>query len=320
MAKCGLTIRVLNARQQPFTTERPLVSLRRDNKTLVSRELSREDAGAIRFNVELDEQNNPLGVIVSARQHHQTGFFPVELTPDGELTLELILIHKSAEFQFPDLTPAKLESRMRGHWTQVLRAGSSLEQLRLNRSEAPLLACLLNVLAAMEGVEKRTNKELVKKLKFVELRARTPDEERDHVWKGLQQDRVFATADESLVDDIKNGGFGDAHESVGLHKPSDTSLKEEAYGEANLQFSFVTKREVLRELGVPEGEVLADIDLDLFRDKGAHVLLEVIPNTFAKKLFGIQRRTNPRDIYTSRAIAARFKKEMFAPPFDLWPG
>ena len=77
---------------------------------------------------------------------------------------------------------------------------------------------------------------------------------------------------------------------------------------------------VLRSLGVPEGQVLADIDLDLFRDKGSHVFLEVIPNTFAKRLLGIQRRTNPRDIYTSRAIAARFQKEAFTPPYDLWPG
>jgi hypothetical protein len=104
---------------------------------------------------------------------------------------------------------------------------------------------------------------------------------------------------------------------AGLHPPADIGFKEHGrFGEANLNFSIVSKPPDRAD------SVLADIDLDCFDDKLAHIALEVIPNTISK-FFGQKRRTNPAQIYALRWMAIKNCRDPlpldvngFRPDFD----
>lgn len=74
------------------------------------------------------------------------------------------------------------------------------------------------------------------------------------------------------------------------------SYKEKQFGEANLQITFHegdTKTVSGKKL------VKVEVDIDYFSDKGAHTLLEVIPNTLGK------RKTDPMQVYVLRWIAGQ---------------
>ena len=117
--------------------------------------------------------------------------------------------------------------------------------------------------------------------------------------RGLQEDRIFIVAAKGLMVRLTEGPFPFDTAPVTFHKPADVGFKETGrFEEANLNFRVVTKN-----VEVPE-TVFADIDLDYFDDKLAHIALEVIPNEVSQ-LVGVRKLTNPIQIYAYRWMAMK---------------
>ena len=94
------------------------------------------------------------------------------------------------------------------------------------------------------------------------------------------QDRFFAWCDVRLIDQVKiaaDAGIFAVELNPGLLHPGATSSwKQIQFGEANVQLTFHEN-----DTCVIDGVncVMLEPDIDYYSDLGAHVILEVIPNT-----------------------------------------
>jgi len=126
----------------------------------------------------------------------------------------------------------------------------------------------------------------------------------------MQQDRLFGLADLDLLNQIKIAtaqGMFAPEVGPGLFHPGATSsFKQLQFGEANVQVTFHENADT------PGGMVGVEVDMDYFRDQGAHAIIEVVPNLFTRGL------TDPKRIYLLRWIAGRQAGVPdFAPPFTI---
>src|SRR5262249_8454709 len=97
----------------------------------------------------------------------------------------------------------------------------------------------------------------------------------------LQQDRFFAWAEESLIEQVRiaahQGKFDQEHGAEVFHPGATLSYKENRFGEANVQLTFHEneKREIE---GTPCVKV--EPDIDYYKDPLAHALLEVVTEPY----------------------------------------
>ncbi len=248
-------------------------------------------------------------VIVSAKKHHDAGFFPVKVSPGATQQLDLMLMPKknrynfaNAEFnQLKKADPALTGIITRGLPSEAEARSLYDELLDGTDQQQDALATLHNIATAMKAIHLPVGQPLEY---FKQL-----------IWEKQppQRDRFFAFADEKLVEQVKQsrqqGTFANA--PAFSHPGATSAFKQVQFGEANVQLAFHENPEdTLAIDGVKCVKVEADIDY--FKDQAAHFLLEVIPNALTKG------KTNPKIAYLLRWIAGRRAGvPEFDPPYTI---
>lgn len=241
-------------------------------------------------------------VLASVDGFVQAGFFPVKVAANTLRPVFLMLLPKSGKPKFTN-----------ANWSRL-------------KKDSPAIVDLFMAAASSENVAKRRYGHLLKhqpntaaglwnlvaSLGQIHLSAGTAlSYMRQFVWdKSMQQDRLFGLADGDLVNQIEIAaaqGMFEPEVGPGLFHPGATSsFKQVQFGEANIQITFHENTEA------PDGQVGVEIDMDYFRDSGAHAILEVVPNLFTRGL------TDPKRIYVLRWIAGRQAGVPdFSPPYTI---
>jgi hypothetical protein len=290
-----------------------LVSVRAvDNSTP-----TRKSVRANRIELEVPFRNtgaDRYAIALACDGRKDAGYFPVAVDPDKPCEIKVMLLPKRSESLFPAWEALK------SGWPEFHQfiAGDNEEQARQNyenlqKTDPMCLLCLFNLAKAIDLVSRHLQDEsLLALFRSVEL-IRSPA-----VGRGLRQDRMWAYASprlEALLEEYTGGPnptFG--HENPALHANADVSFKELRFGQANLQFS------IARSIRHPVHQdcVRVDVDVDYYQDRGAHFLLEVLPNTVSrwvqKPMF-----TDPVNIYAMRWTEGSNcpAVEQFDPPYRL---
>jgi hypothetical protein len=223
-----------------------------------------------------------LRVIVHVKNYRDSGFAPVPLKADSETALDLMLLRRGGDFNFANARWTKLKPE----WRSFLARRAEYEDTLESRPRA--LATMLNVLAASESLG------VLQHFRSVE-------------WNTIRNDRFYGWVDPALIDFITASPKRFQPSPVGSHVGATRTFKQTDFNEANIQYS-------LHENAPPpeglEGTVRVECDMDYYKDKGAHFLLEVVPN----RLTG--SRTNPALVYMLRWMAGRRAGDNeFAPPY-----
>ncbi len=259
------------------------VHFRQGMKNLPSASVS---GGSVEVDLNVDTTQT-LAVVASRSKYHDCGLLlnPAELPEQ----LHMMLVHKKEWFDFDG--NYELWERLRERRTAYkgfldsIPDGKTCSQ-RLMKNNPESLACFLNILESIRWLP--NGPEVIAAMKGMDLVPRSD-------WKGVQQDRIFIRSNSDLIATLKSPAFVKAE--YRMHKGANMGFKETGrFSEANLNFSLKT------EGNGPADLVLADVDLDYYEDKGAHIALEVIPNTVSKWT-GKPKFTNPARIYAMRWMA-----------------
>ena len=236
-------------------------------------------------------------VLASADGYIQTGFHPVNVSPKIIRTVFLMLLPRRTRWDFSQAQwdvlkkthPEYIKLFMQGAVGET-QAQSRYEQFMEQKSAS--IACLLNILTVMKDID---------------LPQLTPLDYLRELWwdDTMMQDKFFAWADRSLVDQVRTAAEQSAFApEIGpglLHPGATRSWKQIQFGEANLQLTFHENDKA------PGGQdwVKVEPDIDYFKDLAAHTLLEVIPGFFSL--------TDPKMVYVLRWIAGQ---QAHVPPFN----
>lgn len=229
-------------------------------------------------------------IVVWADGYEQAGFQPVAITPGAPVALDLMLLPKNSDFHFAH-----------AQWSDVVARKPSLARIfaasqagdagaaygTLMEARPGVLACLLNITTAMERIF---------------LAQGTPlDYFKQFDVPALAPDRIFGYADATLVDQVRaaarQGEFAvQPAIDLTLHGDATSSFKQIQFGEANLQLTFHKKnRKTIDGIDC----VYVEPDIDYYKDPGAHLFLEVIPNALTGNV------SSPRVVYVLRWIAGQ---------------
>ncbi len=244
------------------------------------------------FNCEVpcyENNNDNYTVLVTADDHRDVGFFPVKVSSELPVAVDLMLVPKRAKYQFPTWEDLK---KNYGKFAGFLNCGGDdpatkklYEGLRHDRPAA--LASLLNLTAAMSAIHlpNLTPLDYFKRIEWDD---------------SLAQDRFFGFADARIVDQVRTAlaqhQFAPEPSPGLFHGDATSSYKQVQFGEGNVQLTF-HENTVQSIDGVKC--IRVEPDIDDYQDLGAHALLEVIPNTLS------HGRTDPQGVYVLRWIAGR---------------
>ena len=249
-------------------------------------------------------------VIVTASQHRDAGFFPVKVALGQTPRLDLMLMPKKSRYNFAQAAWDKLK-KSDPDLVAILARGVASEQAARSLYDKLLdglarqqdaLASLHNITTALKAVNLPVGKPL--------------DYFKQLIWEGPQapqRDRFFAYADPELVNQIKQARLQKQWEPspTFTHPGATSSFKQLQFGEANIQLSFHDKPQDRRVIGGVDC-VKVEADLDYFKDKAAHLLLEVLANTLTGG------KTDPKTAYVLRWIAGRHAGvQAFEPPYTI---
>ena len=216
----------------------------------------------------------------------------MKVSPSVVQRVDLMLLKKDAAPHFGGATWEAVQARrpvlgrlLASDATSETAARDRYRDLIENRPEP--LACLLNIATAMEQIN---------------LRAGSPlDYLRQLIWDDtMKQDRFFAYAEPALLEQVREaarlGLFEPEPGSAIFHPGATASYKQVQFGEANVQITF---HEDDRRTVDGIDCLKVELDVDYYKDLGAHALLEVVHNTVSGSL------TDPRQVYLLRWIAGR---------------
>jgi hypothetical protein len=256
-----------------------------------------------------DNLGDDYSVIVSAKKHHDAGFFPVKVSRDAPRRLALMLLPKKSRYNFANAQWDRLKKTdpdligiiSRGLPGEDSARGLYDELLDGTERRQDALAAFHNIITALKAIDLPVRKPL--------------DYFKQLIWEKQppQRDRFFAFADARLVEQIRRAVDDKkwANTPAFLHPGATSAFKQLQFGEANVQLAFHERPEDAREIdGVKCVKVEADIDY--FKDLAAHFLLEVIPNAITNN------KTNPKIVYLLRWIAGqRDGMPEFDPPYTI---
>ena len=315
MSTADVRINVFNGRRVPIpdTTTLLVTARNGDNKNVVQQFVK---GGAIQISGLAVKDNfvDHHTFLLSAKDHSDAGFSPVTIKAAQTQVLDLMMLRRDARFTFQPFADLAgrddLLTLLRGDRpgeAQALYEG-------LMRTNEPALACLLNIATALEQM----------KLAPVEEGDVNPLKS----FRALQSahaDRMFAWARLGLLKAIRATADRKGDRTVaqmvkapeGLHPGATVSFKQTDFGEGNIQLSF--HENTTRPVNGVEC-MLVDVDIDYFKDTGAHLLMEVFPNKLKSLVHGkhsAQSVTDPRIVYGLRWVAGRRRGVEFAPPYFL---
>ncbi len=231
-------------------------------------------------------------VIAFADDHVQAGFYPVKVTPSVVQQVDLMLLKKDAAPHFGGATWETVQAK-RPVLGKLLAAGTGSETAARDRyrdlieNKPEPLACLLNIATALAQINLRTGSPL--------------DYLRQLIWdETMKRDRFFAYGEPALLEQVREAaqlGLFEPEPGSGIFHPGATaSFKQVQFGEANVQITF---HEEDRRTIDGRDCMKVELDVDYFKDLGAHALLEVIHNTVSGSL------TDPKQVYLLRWMAGR---------------
>jgi hypothetical protein len=231
-------------------------------------------------------------VVAWAQGYEQAGFTPVKVAPNAPQRVDLMLLKKDAACQFGGATWETVQAK-RPALACLLACGTNSPTAARDRyremvEQRPTeLACLLNIATAMDQIHLRSGSPMQY------LRQVICDDT-------LKQDRFFAYADPALLEEVqeaaRQGVFAPEPGSFLFHPGATASYKQTQFGEANVQITF---HEEDRQI-IEGAECLkVELDIDYYKDLGAHALLEVTYNSTTGSL------TDPRQVYVLRWMAGR---------------
>lgn len=247
-------------------------------------------------------------VVASADGYGQAGFFPVAVNPRNAATIDIMLLKKSATFNFRNATWSLLIGNY-PQYAALLAAGAADDAAaedrydQLMENHPNVLACYFNLVTAMSQIHLPVGTPLAYM--------------KELIWDdpnfAMAQDRFFAWCDPALVDQVAQaaaqGEFSPEVGTAAFHSGATRSWKQIQFGEANVQLTFHENNTKTID-GVEC--VIVEPDIDYFKDLAAHALLEVIANAVTHSL------TDPRQVYVLRWIAGRHAGvPNFEPPYIL---
>jgi hypothetical protein len=227
-------------------------------------------------------------IVAFADGYEQAGFQPVAIGPNAPCQLDLMLLPKNGDFHFAGARWTDIQALkplLAKVFAASLTGDAGDAYAGLMEDHPDRLACLLNITTAMQQISLPQNSPL-DYFKTFDLAALAPD-------------RIFGYADAKLVDQVRlaaQQGEFDTQPAIDLtqHGDATSSFKQNQFGEANVQLTFhETNRKTIDGVDC----VYVEPDIDYFKDLGAHLLLEVIPNGLTGNV------SNPRVVYVLRWIA-----------------
>lgn len=257
-------------------------------------QLFRSNVAGPAINLKLPVHNNFTdnhSIVAWAKNYEQAGFQPVKVGPNAPQSLDLMLLANEGDFHFAQ-----------AGWKDVLENKPLLAQIfaasleggdpasfygQLMEGHPDHLACLLNISTAMQQIFLAHGTPL-DYFKQLDLAALAPD-------------RIFGYADAALVDEVRQAALQGEFATepaidLTLHGDATSSFKQIQFGEANVQLTFHEKNRKTID-GVDC--VYVEPDIDYYKDPGAHLLLEVIPNALTGNV------SSPRAVYVLRWIAGQ---------------
>ena len=298
-----LTVRIFDGTRNPFAAPAQFLITVTDG---YQKQQIREyyDAPIQSFDLPFyDNFGDLYSVVVWADGYRQVGFAPVKLLDSTPATLDLMLVADDPGFSFVDARWGAVSTQFPFLGGDVSAAAAEARYESLLDQHEPVIACFLNLVEAMSQIflASGTPLDYIKQLR----------------WKDMppQQDRFFAYCDAELVNQVRNaanrGLFSRENAPSVFHPGATNSWKQIQFGEANVQLTF---HENDPDTTVINGVkcVTVEPDIDYYRDPGAHLLLEVVPNTIHNSL------TNPVEVYLLRWIAGQHAGiPQFAPLYTL---
>ncbi len=227
----------------------------------------------------------------------QAGFTPVVLSNQYTRTLDVMLIPQDHGFNFAAAGWNAVVARYPFLGSDVDTASGAARYANLIEQSPMSVACLLNIGEAASQIflSQGTPLDYIKQLRWDAPYAPA-------------QDRFFAWCDPALIDQVKiaaaAGQFSPEPDPGLLHPGATASWKQIRFGEANVQLTF---HENTRMTIGGIDCVMLEPDIDYYKDLGAHILLEVIPNALTGSL------TDPAEVYVLRWMAGR---QAGVPDFD----
>jgi hypothetical protein len=296
-----LTARIFDGTRQPYSDKKPILYTVIDgNQTERVRQY--EDTSTVDFKLPFfNNFGDNYRIIASADGYYDAGYFPVALTNAHPSQLDLMLLPKSNSFNFAD---ARWD--MVRDYLPFLSNGVSEDQARnrytdLMENKQKSLAALLNITTAMSLIFLSGSDTPLSHIKQI-------------VWDStLAQDRFFAYADAKLIDEVRaaasRGLFAVEPGAAIFHPGATASWKQVLFGQGDVQLTF-HENDTKNIDGT--ACVLLEPDIDLYKDLGAHFLLEVVSNKITRGL------TNPEAVYVLRWIAGQqHGVAEFAPPYTI---
>src|SRR4051812_6637092 len=241
-------------------------------------------------------------VLATAKDHVDAGFFPINISPEVDQYVDIMLLADDADFQFSPWSDITMNHPAISSFLCCGETATDAEKTftALAKKNPQTAASLLNRASAMASIHLPSGSPLEY---FKEI-----------LWDdSLAQDRLFAYADAALVNQVKmaaqQGAFVPEPHPGLFHPDATSSFKQVQFGEANVQITFHEK-----DIKTVDGIkcVKVEPDIDYFKDLGAHAIFEVIPNTVTHGL------TDPKQVYMLRWIAGRHARvPEFDPPYTI---
>ena len=306
MALCSLSVHLYDGARRLFSAPGDrLITIRNGRaKTLRSGFFS---GSIVRFS-ELpfdDGPDNTFQIIVSAKDHQQAGAFQrVSHGRNHDVHLMLVPKRPTVDFDYPTLSRLQGADPVLAAKLKADNLPQAYEQLLARESGLPLL-CLYNGIEALRSLQSELETDLLQHIQRIEVAPRPTG---PATRRGIYRDRFFAHVTPALRHALTSESAHSLLKPVTFDR--DDNLKEIRYHEANLELTF------------HEGNIL-EVDLDYYRDLGAHFFLEVVPNKLGSALGRPDAATDPRTAYALRWMASRNasrSRDHFAPPVALTRG
>lgn len=301
-AGASIVVSIFDGRRQLFPEEKILMRVRDGNGKMVAEDFYQGPRVQFRNLPVFDNFGDSYTVLASPKKYKDAGFYPVKVAAGTAQTVDLLALPNEGTINFSRARWADITAS-RPEFLALLSAGASNSDGASKRysdlfeqKSGLVSACLLNLVTSASQISLSGQPAL----SFL----------KDLIWdpigpRALAQDRFFCWADPALVshleEAVRQGTFGNAPPN--LHPGATRSYKQIKFGEADLQ---ITLHENDRQTVGSVNCILAELDIDYYRDPLAHIFLEVLVNAFGSL-------TDPRQVMALRWIAAR---RAGAPDFD----
>jgi hypothetical protein len=299
-----LTVKIFDGTRQPFSENKPILyTIFNGNQKQLFRDY--KNSSDVQFDLPFyNNFGDNYRAIAYADDYYQAGYTPIPLTPAHPTSLDLMLLPKTNSFNFANARWDTVKGALPFLANGVSEDEGANRYADLMENKPKSLAALLNITTAMNQI-------------FLSGSDTPLSYIQQLVWDNtLAQDRFFAYADKRLIDEVRaaaqRGLFAPEPGAAIFHPGATASWKQVLFGQGDVQLTF--HESDTKNIDGTDC-VLLEPDIDLYKDLGAHFLLEVIPNKFTGGL------TNPEAVYVLRWIAGQqHGVPEFAPPFTIVAG